>query len=87
MAAQQPLQPQQPQPDLGRLAQDFQTAATGMQNASNQINLLGNLPPVHDRQMAANNHQQLVDLIQGLTVRLDAVDTRLDRMDIRMTAK
>jgi hypothetical protein len=69
------------QPDLGRLAEAFQIA-------TNEIVLLGNLPSIHDRQAAHNNHQQLVGLIQHLTTRVDTVErglnTRLDTVERRV---
>ena len=46
--------------------------------ASDELALLGNLPAIDDRQAAHNNHQQLVGLIQGLSVRLDTVERDLN---------
>jgi len=83
------------QPDLGRLAQNIRNAGDGLQTASTELTLLENLPSIHDRQAAHNNHQELVKLIQhlttrvdtverGLNMRLDNVNTRLDHVNTRL---
>ncbi len=83
------------QPDLGRLAQNIRNAGDGLQTASTELTLLENLPSIHDRQAAHNNHQELVGLIQhlttrvdtverGLNMRLDNVNTRLDHVNTRL---
>ncbi len=83
------------QPDLGRLAQNIRNAEDELQTASTELTLLENLPFIHDRQAAHNNHQELVRLIQHLTtrvdivkrdlnMRLDNVNTRLDHVNTRL---
>ncbi len=86
------------QPDLGRLAQNIRNARDELQTVSTELTLLENLPFIHDRQVAHNNHQELVRLIQHLTThvdimkwdlntRLDHVNTRLNNLNIRVTVK
>jgi len=76
------------QPDLGRLAQNIRNAGDGLQTASTELTLLENLPSIHDRQAAHNNHQELVGLIQHLTTRVDTVERglnmRLDNVNTRL---
>ncbi len=86
------------QPDLSRLAQNIRNARDELQTVSTELTLLENLPFIHDRQVAHNNHQELVRLIQHLTThvdimkrdlntRLDHVNTRLNNLNIRVTVK
>ncbi len=83
------------QSDLSRLAQNIRNAKDELQTASTELTLLENLPFIHDRQVAHNNHQELVRLIQHLTtrvdivkrdlnMRLDNVNTRLDHVNTRL---
>jgi len=86
------------QSDLSQLAQNIRNAKDELQTVSTELTLLENLSFIHDRQVAHNNHQELVKLIQHLTtcvdivkrdlnMRLDNVNMRLNNLNVRVTVK